>query len=232
MVEISRISLFICILLILNVWTFNITNGENNIQNWNDFISDYEDSDNDGELDNFKSLDPGDGPFLIDEIVSYTDYEELGTSEIILKSNQNTPLLFGNTLGDEYKAGDKIWIYFHIYSAKEADGDPCENFDVMRITIFYEEEVKNGDNEIPKSNATTSIGGWLIICLVPLIPLLIVIYFIVLRPFLRDRKVKPEFELPVQTHTNQMQICPVCYQNTTYIPQYQKWHCHNCDKYL
>jgi hypothetical protein len=222
-------------MLFFNLLILNSAFCQSSIKSWNDFITNYEDSDNDGELDNFKSLNPGDDSIFIDEIISFTDNDELYISEIILRSNPEIPLYFGNTIGDEFKFGDKIWIYITVSSAKEADGDPCEDFDVWQIVKYEKQEVTNDDNEnndYPETKASTSFGGWLIICIVPLIPLLIVIYFAVLRPYMDRRQSVPQFNSPVYSNTNQRAICPICYQNTNFIPQYQKWYCANCEEYL
>jgi hypothetical protein len=218
--------------------TLNSVSSDYDIRNWNDFISEFEDSDNDGEKDNFRSLDPGDGPLFTDEIVSFIDYDELNISEIILKSNQNIPLFFGNTIGHKFKVGDIILIYTYVGSDYEDDGDPCEKYEVTKIAKFDNVE-DDTDNEVPESTVSTPLEGWLLICLVPLIPLLIVIYFLVLRPYLNRKNTKSEMNTSPQINTppqipqnqNQIQICPSCYQNTEFIPQNQKWYCRNCEKY-
>lgn len=43
---------------------------------------------------------------------------------------------------------------------------------------------------------------------------------------------KTGLKLPFVKREKEQVVCPTCGQPATWIPQYQRWYCYNCQKYL
>lgn len=50
-------------------------------------------------------------------------------------------------------------------------------------------------------------------------------------PFSQPAQPKTGLKLPFKREKEQV-MCPTCGQPATWIPQYQRWYCYNCQKYL
>ncbi len=51
-------------------------------------------------------------------------------------------------------------------------------------------------------------------------------------PFSQPTPSKAGLKLPFIKREKEQVICPTCGQPATWIPQYQRWYCYNCQKYL
>jgi len=166
-----------------------------------------------------------------------TEKQTFNTNESIISL-----LKFTNT-----KAGDQItwdvttpndetetWYYDitddgnnTMYISIDPQNYPNSNGD-WTITINY-----NGQyittQYITVEEPPTGLVWWTgIIGLVLLLTPVIIIIILILR-FIKQRKSKTP---KIKATTQQTPICPTCGNPATWIPQYNRWYCYNCEKYL
>jgi hypothetical protein len=83
-----------------------------------EFINDYEDSDEDGNIDNLKSLNDGDKVRISDKVAELEYDEDADMTVIICESAKdiepNLPIVLDGDQTDNYEIGDPISVTWHI----------------------------------------------------------------------------------------------------------------------
>lgn len=116
---------------------------DNGFHDWKWLIQRYEDTDGDGERDDFRDLSVGYSTRLIDFLSDLQVFVDLEVTMMTLGSYPNETALFGNTI-DEGLKGSMIFIDLSIISMDEEDGDPGEFYEISKVTIYHS---KDGDDD-------------------------------------------------------------------------------------